>query len=80
MQTEFKEYIVGLKENVDYNTFWYEIENDSSQTEYVPSRPVEIINERPLSTRCCHYALSDLEAIALRQDSRVHRLMLLLQQ
>lgn len=71
MQTEFKEYIVGLKENVDYNTFWHEIENDSSQTEYVPSRPVEIINERPLSTRCCHYALSEVEATALRQDSRV---------
>jgi subtilisin family serine protease len=71
MQTEFKEYIVGLKENVDYNTFWYEIENEISETEYVPSRPVEIINERPLSTRCCHYALTDSEATALRQDSRI---------
>lgn len=66
-----KEYIVSLKEGVDYDAFWHEIETDGSGSTYVPDRSVGIINERPLSLRSCHYALTDEEANKLRNDDRV---------
>lgn len=66
-----KEYIVSLKEGVDYDAFWSEIESDGSGSTYIPDRPVDIINARPLTQRACHYALSDEEAEKLRNDDRV---------
>jgi subtilisin family serine protease len=67
-----KEYIVSLKEGIDYDAFWHEIETDGSGSTYVPDRSVDIVNERPLSLRSCHYALSDTEAKKLRNDNRVY--------
>lgn len=66
-----KEYIVSLKEGVDYDAFWNEIESVSETDSFVPGRGVEIVNERPGSLRSCHYAITDDEANMLRQDSRV---------
>jgi subtilisin family serine protease len=65
------EYIVSLKKDVDYDQFWHEIENISSADGFVPSRRVDIVNNRDLSLRSCHYALSDAEAELLRNDPRV---------
>jgi subtilisin family serine protease len=67
-----KEYIVVLKKDVDYDQFWEEIENLSPDDGFVPSRRVDIINERPGSLRSCHYSLTDDEAEILRQDPRVY--------
>ena len=67
-----KEYIVSLKQDVDYDTFWHEIETDGSGSTYVPDRSVDIVNARPLSLRSCHYALTDEEAEKLRNDNRVY--------
>jgi len=68
---ETKEYIVALKKGVDYNAFWNEIENLSNDDGFVPSRRVEISNNRSGFERICQYYLSDEEAELLRQDSRV---------
>lgn len=70
MQT--KEYVVGLKRSVDFNTFWAEMENPTNGLTYVPDREVEIVNERLGSIRQCHYALTDAEADKLRQDPRIY--------
>lgn len=70
MQT--REYVVGLKRGVDFNTFWNEMENPTTGLTYVPDREVEIVNERLGSTRQCHYDLTDEEADKLRQDPRVY--------
>lgn len=67
-----REYIVSLVKDVDYDQFWNEIENESLTDGFVPSRRVEIVNERPGSLRSCHYLLSDEEAQTLRQDPRVY--------
>ena len=67
-----KEYIVALNEGVDYDAFWYEIENNGSGSVYVPDRSVDIVNARPLSQRQCHYALTDQEANLLRNDPRIY--------
>ncbi len=67
-----KEYIVCLKRGVDYNQFWNEIENVSDTDGFVPSRRVDIVNNRDISLRQCHYALTDEEAEFLKNDPRVY--------
>jgi subtilisin family serine protease len=69
--SETKEYIVSLKKDVDYDEFWDQIENQRANDSFVPSRRVEIVNNRDLSIRSCHYALTDEEANLLRLDPRV---------
>lgn len=67
-----REYSVSLKKDVDYDKFWDEIENLSTEDNFVPSRRVEIVNNRDLSLRTCTYELTDEEAELLRQDPRVY--------
>ena len=67
-----KEYIVSLKRDVDYDRFWHEIENLSQADSFVPGRRVDIVNNRNGSLRSCHYALTNEEAINLRNDPRVY--------
>lgn len=69
---ETKEYVVSLNRGVDYDTFWAEMENPTNGLTFVPDRRVEIINERPISLRQCHYALTDEETKILRSDPRVY--------
>lgn len=69
---EIKEYIVSLNRGVDYDQFWNEIENESSEDGFVPGRRVDILNNRDASLRQCHYALTDAEADKLRNDPRVY--------
>jgi hypothetical protein len=44
--SETKEYIVSLNRGVNYDQFWNEIENISAGDRFVPSRRVDIINNR----------------------------------
>jgi subtilisin family serine protease len=67
-----KEYIVSLNKDVDYDAFWNQIENASADDGFVPTRRVDIVNERPGSLRSCHYNLTDEEATALASDPRVY--------
>lgn len=67
-----REYSVSLNKDIDYDQFWNEIENLSDEDRFVPSRRVEIVNNRDLSLRTCTYELSDSEADLLRQDPRVY--------
>jgi hypothetical protein len=67
-----KEYVVALKEGVDYDSFWQEMESRGSTIFTIPSREVDIVNERVLNPRTCHYALTDEEAETLRNDPRVY--------
>jgi len=66
-----REYIVSLNADVDYDQFWNQIENESQDDGFVPTRRVDIVNARPGSIRSCHYALTDQEAEILRNDPRV---------
>jgi len=67
-----KEYVVSLNKDVDYDSFWQEIENLSEKDNFVPERRVEIVNNRNGSLRSCHYALTEEEANILRHDPRVY--------
>jgi subtilisin family serine protease len=65
-------YNVALKEGVDYDAFWTEIEANGVGSAYVPSRSVDIVNAIPPSLRQCWYDLTDSEADKLRNDPRVY--------
>jgi subtilisin family serine protease len=67
-----REYNVALKEGVDYDGFWNDIESDTDGGKlYIPNRAVKFTNERPASLRQCWYLLTDAEAETLRNDDRV---------
>jgi len=66
-----KTYIVALNKDVDYDQFWAEIEDPTTGLEYIPDRPVAIVNNRDAFQRICEYALTDAEAEKLKQDPRV---------
>lgn len=67
-----REYNVILKEGIDYDEFWNDIESDTDGGKlYIPNRRVEFTNERPGSLRQCWYLLTDEEAEQLKLDDRV---------
>jgi subtilisin family serine protease len=66
-----REYNVILKPGVDYNAFWHEMETAGQHSAAVPERAVDIVNDRSVMQRQCHYALTDAEATNLRLDPRV---------
>jgi subtilisin family serine protease len=68
----FKEYIVSLQKNVDYTSFWQEMESPTNAHPFIPDRKIDIVNNRDGSTRSCHYSLTDEEANILKNDSRVY--------
>ena len=65
-----KEYIVSLKREVDASAFKAEMTQSSGDAN-IPARSVDVANERLLSVRNTHYALTDEEAQQLKNDSRV---------
>lgn len=67
-----KEYIVSLNRDVDYDSFWNEMESDTTDLNFIPNRRVDIINNRDGSLRSCHYSLTDEEAQILTDDPRVY--------
>jgi subtilisin family serine protease len=69
MQT--KEYIVALKDSVNYDQFWSDMEDVTSGLPHIPDRAVSITNNRTAFKRICEYALTDDEADRVRNDPRV---------
>ncbi len=68
-----REYNVALKQGVDYDGFWNDMESDTDGGKlYIPNRAVQYTNERPASLRQCWYLLTDEEAETLRNDDRVY--------
>lgn len=66
-----KEYIVVLKEGVDYTQVWNDIENPTLGLPHIPDRAVGIADNLDALDRITHYFLTDDEATLLRNDSRV---------
>ena len=66
-----REYNVILNKGVDYTAFWHEMETAGQHSASVPERAVDIVNDRSVMQRQCHYALTDEEAETLRLDPRV---------
>lgn len=69
---ERREYIVSLKQGVNYDQFWDEMERTTNNHPFIPDHAVDIVNNRSASLLSCHYDLTDQEAEALRLDPRVN--------
>ena len=65
-----KEYVVTLNKGVDYAQFNQEMIASTGSGD-IPNRTVDVAYARHLSTRNTHYALTEAEAVALRNDARV---------
>ena len=65
-----REYIVTLKKDVDYDAFNAEMIATTGGGD-IPGRSVAVANARPASQRNTHYMLTDAEAEALNNDTRV---------
>ena len=66
-----KEYIVALEKDIDYNSFWHEIESKTVGLPHIPDRAVRIANNRDMFKRICEYWLTDEEAELVKNDPRV---------
>lgn len=64
-----KEYVVTLKEFRNLDQFYNDMETEGGDL-FIPNREVSVLLRREIS-RSTHYMLTDEEAKALRQDSRV---------
>ena len=68
---DIKEYIVALKKDVDYDSFWRDIESHTVGLPNIPDRAVDIANNRDMFKRICEYWLTDDEAELIKNDPRV---------
>ena len=67
-----KTYNVILKKDVDYQSFWDDMENENDGGKlYIPNRRVDSPNKRLASPRQTWYTLTDEEAETVRNDERV---------
>ena len=64
------EYVVTLKKDVDYAQFNQDMIASTGAGD-IPNRTVDVANARPGSARNTHYMLTEAEADALKNDSRV---------
>mgnify|MGYP000035238801 CR=1 FL=1 len=65
-------YNVILKKDIDYQSFWDDMESDTDGGNlYIPNRIVNSTNRRENSQRQIWYTLSDEEVEAVRNDERV---------
>jgi len=66
-----KEYIVVLKDGINFDDVWADIENPTLGLPHIPDRPVSIARERTMFPRLCEYELTDDEAEKLKNDPRI---------
>lgn len=68
--SEYKKYVVTLKNYDDLENFYKDMENYCEHNDNIPSRHIECYDRRP-NSRNTIYILSDQEADIIRQDPRV---------
>ena len=67
-----REHIITVNDPIVWDTgLWNELTTDGLGDNFIPSRGLEVVNERPFNARCAHFNLTDEEAAQIRQDPRV---------
>lgn len=67
---DYKEYTVTTKSLEDTDSLWDEL-TSTSGSDYIPSRSVQVANERAVNSLNTSYYLTEEEANLLKNDSRV---------
>ena len=65
-----REYIITVEDPKVWDEVWDTLTTDGLSDNYIPSRGVEVLNERPFNDYSAHFNLTDEEADLIRQDSR----------
>lgn len=67
-----REHIITVKDPKVWDTgLWDELTKDGLGDNFIPTREVEVVNERPFNEWCAHFNLTDEEAAQIRQDPRI---------
>lgn len=67
-----KEYIITVKDPKHWETgLWDELTQDGLGDNYIPTRGIEVLNERPFNEWCAHFSLTEDEAQQIRLDPRI---------
>lgn len=67
-----REYIITVKDPTVWDTgLWNELTVDGLGDNFIPKRPLEVLNERPFNDFSAHFNLTDEEAEQIRQDNRI---------
>jgi hypothetical protein len=67
-----REYIITVKDPAVWDTgLWNELTVDGLGDNFIPKRPIEVLNERPFNDFSAHFNLTDEEAAEIRQDDRI---------
>jgi hypothetical protein len=67
---EQKEYIITVSDPAIWDQVWNLFTQGGLGDNYIPQRPVDVINERPFNDYIAHFALTDSEAAELMKDPR----------
>lgn len=67
---EQKEYIITVNDPMVWNEVWDLFTTGGLGDNFIPNRPVDVINERPFNDYVAHFSLTDAEAAELKQDPR----------
>lgn len=67
---EQKEYIITVSDPAIWDHVWDLFTQGGLGDNYIPQRPVDVINERPFNDYIVHFALTDSEAAELMKDPR----------
>lgn len=67
-----KEYIITVKDPKFWDSgLWDELTINGLGDNYIPTRNIEVSNERPFNEWCAHFLLTEEEAVLIRNDSRI---------
>lgn len=68
-----REYIITVKDPTVWDTgLWNELTQDGLGNNFIPTREIQVVNERPFNEWSAHFALTDDEAAEIRKDSRIN--------
>jgi hypothetical protein len=67
-----REYIITVNDPAVWNTgLWDELTIGGLGDNFIPKRPIEVLNERPFNEFSAHFNLTDEEAVLIGQDPRI---------
>lgn len=65
-----REYIITVNDPAVWTDVWELFTQGGLGDNYIPTRPIDVINERPFNDYVAHFSLTDEEATELRNDIR----------
>lgn len=72
-----REYIIVAKDPAVWETsLWDELTKDGLGDDFIPTRSVTVVNDRPFNTKLAHFSLTAEEAAEIAKDDRIESIEL----